>query len=204
VKREELLADAEAPRLKADWIVATTASEVQPDKLRRLETWLINAAPAQDAPNVTLLIDFVPVSAGPSASPFTAGEMLKGEVVLYPSAAPLRGQLATREASERGMSWPQLPQVLDAALRAYETALARLPWLERWPLVASQLTVERSAAQQLVLASEDGIALPIERAQTDELLPLVGAGAVSVVATWDGRFARLLAADTTIGRWYTG
>jgi hypothetical protein len=204
VKREELLADVEAPRLTADWIVAATVSEVQPDKLRRLETWLINAAPAQDAPKVALLIDFVPVSAGPSASPFTAGEVLKGEVVLYPSAAPLRGQLATREASEPGMSWPQLPQGLDAALGAYETALARLPWLERWPLAASQLTMERSAARALVLASGDGIALPIERAQTDELLPLVGAGPISALCTWDGRFARLLAADTAIGRWHTG
>jgi hypothetical protein len=204
VKREELLADAEAPRLKADWIVAATASEVQPDKLRRLETWLINATPAQDAPDVALLIDFVPVSVGPSASPFTAGEVVKGEVVLYPSAAPLRGQLATRETSETGMSWPQLPQGLDGALSAYERALARLPWLERWPLAASQLTVERGAARQLVLASADGIALPIERAQSDELLPLVGADPISALCTWDGRFARLLAADTCIGRWHTG
>jgi hypothetical protein len=35
VKREELLADPEAPRVAADWIVAAVQSEVQPDKLRR-------------------------------------------------------------------------------------------------------------------------------------------------------------------------
>jgi len=204
VKREELLADAEAPRVTADWIVAATASEVQPDKLRRLETWLLNAAPAQDVPGVALLIDFVPVSVGPSASPFTAGEVLTGEVVLYPSAAPLRGQLATREAANTDPAWPALPRGLQAALGAYETALARQPWLDRWPLAASGLTVERVAAQQLVLAGDDGLALPIERTHTDDLLPLVGAGAVSVLCTWDGRFARLLAADTAIGRWHAG
>jgi hypothetical protein len=155
-------------------------------------------------PNVALLIDFVPVSVGPSSSPFTAGETLKGEVVFYPSAAPLRGQLATREAASAGLAWPDLPRGLHAALGGYETALARQPWLERWPLAASQLRVERTAPEQLVLAAEDGIALPIERGQTDDLLPLVGAGAVSVLAAWDGRFARMLAADTSIGRWHEG
>jgi hypothetical protein len=89
-------------------------------------------------------------------------------------------------------------------MNAYETALARLPWLEHWPLAASALRVERSAPRQLVLVGEDGIALPIERAQTDDLLPFVGAGAISALATWDGRCARMLAADTAIGRWHEG
>jgi uncharacterized protein DUF5691 len=118
----------------------------------------------------------VPVSAGPSASPFTAGEVLKGEVVFYPSAAPLRGQLATREAAASGdIPWPALPAGLHTPLSAYDTALARQPWLERWPLAAAQLRLERMTARQLVLAANDGIALPIERGQTDDLLPLVGA-----------------------------
>jgi hypothetical protein len=208
VKREELLADTQAPRVRVDWLVAATISEVQPDKLRRLETWLLSTKPApdapSDAPDVALLIDFVPVAVGPSASPFAAGEVLKGEVVFYPSAAPLRGQLATREAASADTAWPALPGGLQAAMNAYETALARLPWLEHWPLAASALRVERSAPRQLVLVGEDGIALPIERAQTDDLLPFVGAGAISALATWDGRCARMLAADTAIGRWHEG
>jgi hypothetical protein len=202
VKREELLADTAAPRAAADWIVAATHGEVQPDKLRRIETWLLNAAPAEDAPSVALLIDFVPVSVGPSASPFTPGEALRGEVVFYPSAAPLRGQLATREPAPGDLAWPALPHGLHAALTAYEAALAHQPWLERWPLAASQLALERVAPQQLVLAADDGFAVPIERTQTDALLPLLGVGPISVLCTWDGRFARMLAADTAIGRWY--
>jgi hypothetical protein len=202
VKREELLADAEAPRRTTEWIVAATMSEVQPDKLRRIETWLLDAAPAQDHSAVALLIDFVPVSVGPAASPFTPGETLKGEVVFYPSAMPLRGQLATREAASPDIAWPALPQGLQPALVTYETALARQPWLERWPLAASELTVQRIEPQQLVLAADDGFALPIERSQTDELLPLLGIGPVSALCAWDGRFARLLAAETCAGRWH--
>jgi hypothetical protein len=204
VKREELLADAEAPRVSTDWIVAATQSEVQPDRLRRIETWLLDAVPAQDGPNVALLIDFVPVSVGPSTSPFTPGEVLKGEVVFYPSPTPLRGQLAAREAASPNIAWPVLPQGLHAALCAYEAALARLPWLDRWPLAASQLTVERTARRQLVLAGENELALPIERSQTDDLIPMLGIGPISALCTWDGHFAKLLAAETAIGRWHQG
>jgi hypothetical protein len=202
VRREDLLADTGAPRAMTDWIVAATMSEVQPDKLRRIETWLLDATPVAGRPSVALLIDFVPVSVGPSASPFAPGETIRGEVVFYPSAAPLRGQLATRAPAGDQVPWPALPRGLGAALDAYEAALARQPWIERWPLAASELTVERFAPQQLALASDDGVALPIERQQTDDLLPLLGLGPVSALCIWDGRFARLLAADTAVGRWY--
>lgn len=124
--------------------------------------------------------------------------------MFYPSAAPLRGQLATREAGSPDLAWPALPQGLHGALCIWETALARQPWLDRWPLAASHLTVERIAARQLALVSDDGLSLPIERSQSDELLPLLGVGPISALCTWDGRFARLLAAQTAIGRWHEG
>jgi hypothetical protein len=38
--RELLLADATAPRATGIWRVAGAISEIQPDRLRRLETWL--------------------------------------------------------------------------------------------------------------------------------------------------------------------
>lgn len=202
VKREELLADTEALRVSSDWIVAATLSEVQPDKLRRIETWLLNATPAGDAPRVALLIDFVPVSTGPAGSPFTVGEALSGEVVFYPSAAPLRAQLATRSPVSPTAAWPELPDSLEAALGEYEAALARQPWLERWPLAARRLTVERIGPHQLALAAENGLALPLDRSHSQDLRPLLGIGSISALIAWDGRFGRLLAADTAIGRWH--
>jgi hypothetical protein len=202
VKREELLADAEALRVSSDWIVAATLSELQPDKLRRIETWLLNAAPTDTDPRVALLIDFVPVSSGPTGSPFSAGEALSGEVVFYPSAAPLRAQLATRAQASPAVAWPELPASLEDALAAYEAALARQPWLERWPLFACGLTVERIGPHQLVLAADHGPALPLDRVQSQDLRPLLGIGSISALVAWDGRFGRLLAADTAIGYWH--
>ena len=209
IKREELLADAEAPRMSADWIVAATRSEVQPDKLRRLETWLLRAAPTNGAspppdgaPVVALLLDFVPVSGGPAASPFVAGETFWAEIVFYPSATPLRGQLAGRSAARGAAAWPSLPAGLDAALVAYETALARQPWLESWPLGAGGLRVERLSAGRLGLADDCGRALMLDPAQTDALAAMLGLAPISALFTWDGRCATMLAADTPIGRWH--
>lgn len=201
-RREDLLADATAPRVSADWIVAATRSEVQPDKLRRLETWLINASLPDPATRVALLVDFVPVSAGVSASPFVAGETFCAEVVLYPSAAPLRGQLATRTPTSTAPPWPPMPDGLAAALSEYDAALARKPWLESWPLAAGGLTLAQLPTGQLGLADATGLMVPLDHAQADDLIPLLGLEALSALWIWDGRSATLLAADTPIGRWH--
>jgi hypothetical protein len=204
MRREELLADPDAPRVSGDWIVAATRSEIQPDKLRRLETWLLHAIPTENAPAVALLIDFVPVSGGPASSPFIAGEPVAGEVVFYPSATPLRAQLATRSPARANVDWPTFPEGLQSALTTYEAALGRQPWLDYWPLGASGITIERLSASQLALADGRGRMLPLERAQTDALTPMLGLNAISALFTWDGWCAALLAADTPIGRWHEG
>jgi len=137
VRREELLADPDAPRLAGDWIVAATRSEIQPDKLRRLETWLLHSAPVENAPKVALLIDFVPVSGGSATSPFIAGETLAGEVVFYPSATPLRAQLATRSAARERVDWPAFPEVLRSR-HTKAHSVSNLGWnIGRWAPAAS-------------------------------------------------------------------
>jgi hypothetical protein len=202
LRREDLLADEGAPRVTADWIVAATRSEVQPDKLRRLETWLLNAATADPLTRVALLVDFVPLSSGPSAPPFLAGETFSGEVVLYPSMAPLRGQLATRTPVSVPPPWPSMPDGLAVALEEYEAALVRQPWLDSWPLAARGLAVVPIAADQLGLADTSGLTLPLDSSQADNLIPMLGLEPVSALWIWDGRFATLLAADTPLGRWH--
>jgi len=201
VRREELLADATAPRVTATWIVAANLSEVQPDKLRRLETWLVNAAPGEDEPRVAVLIDFVPVSGGAFGFPFEPGECIEGEVVFYPSAAPLRGLLASRKQAGAA-PWPRSPRGLGPALREFASRLGALPWLDGWPLMMEGVAIRTAGKGVLVLADDLGHAIPLERGQVDTLMPMIGLDGLSMLCAFDGRIAQVIAADTPIGRWY--
>jgi hypothetical protein len=223
VRREDLLADAAAPRVSSAWIVAANLAEVQPDRLRRLETWLIRAAPGvetgqegngqvtpiqpdalnHDAPRVAVLMDFVPVSGGAFGFPFEPGELLEGEVVFYPSAAPLRGLLATRKPAEAA-PWPRSAAGVGPALDEFARRLGALPWLDSWPLLMDGVAVLTAGKGALVIADDQGRAVPIASAQVEALTPMLGLAGLSMLCLWDGRTAQVLAADTAIGRWHGG
>jgi hypothetical protein len=208
VKREELLGDAEALRVKAPWMVAAARSEVQPDKLRRLETWLLRLDEQESpAPRFALLLDFIPVSVGVQAAPYMPGELLLAELVFYHSATPLRAQIAAREPvpfdplAEK-LPWPSFPAGLGQALAAYDAALAMQPWLDAWPVAASGTRLVRGEAGGLLFASGDGVALPLNSAQADAALPMLGVENLSIAGLWDGRLLTLFAAETPLGLWY--
>jgi hypothetical protein len=223
VRREELLADSAAPRVTATWIVAANLSEVQPDKLRRLETWLVNAGPGQDArskdspdkdapnkdapgddaPRAAVLIDFVPVSGGAFGFPFEPGECIEGEVVFYPSAALLRGLLATRKPAEAAR-WPRAQRGLGPALEEFARRLGALPWLDGWPLMMDGVAIRTAGKGALVVADDVGRAIPVAHSQVEALTPMLGLDGLSLLCLWDGRIAQVLAADTPIGRWHGG
>ncbi|CCE03870.1 SWIM zinc finger family protein [Bradyrhizobium sp. STM 3809] len=201
VRREELLADATAPRVSSVWIVAANLSEVQPDKLRRLETWLVNASTEPSQPRAAVLIDFVPVSGGGAGFPFAPGDVIDAEVVFYPSAAPLRGLLASRKTSSVA-PWPRPLPGLAPALHDYAATLAALPWLERWPLLLSGVALRTAGKASLGIIDGSGEAIAVERGQREQLMPLLGLDDLSLLCLWDGRVAQVLAADTPLGRWH--
>ena len=210
VKREDLLADAEALRLAAPWMVVATRSEVQPDKLRRLETWLLRLdTPGADAaaPRFALLLDFIPVSTGAQGTPYTPGEILLAELVFYPSATPLRAHIANREPVPfdplaEPPPWPRFPAGLGPALDGYDAVLALQPWLDAWPLAASEVHLVRAGDGGLLVTGGDGVALPLKPAQSEAALPLLGLGPIAVAGLWDGKLFTLFAAQTPLGLWY--
>ncbi|HYC32577.1 MAG TPA: SWIM zinc finger family protein, partial [Gemmatimonadales bacterium] len=58
VKRDELLADPEATRVRATWTTLAVTTELEPDGLRRVETWL--ARNGREEPRCALLLDYFP------------------------------------------------------------------------------------------------------------------------------------------------
>src|SRR5262249_57942678 len=95
---DALLADSHAVRAAGRWHVIATRTEVRPDKLRRVETWLWREGEG-DGLRFALLLDFVPVSVGAASAGFLIGEMVEARLVLYASPVPLRALIATQTSA---------------------------------------------------------------------------------------------------------
>jgi hypothetical protein len=199
VSREALLEDQRAERVAGFWRVVAVLSEVQPDRLRRIETWLR----LEGAGRFALLLDFVPVATGASASGYVAGERLEAELVFYHSAAPLRALVVRSAGAQATGNVLDLPQTrLGEAFAAYEAALQAQPWVVAWPLSFREARVRRAGKSLYVCDADDGAAaLPLLPSQWELVGPLAILERLNAVALWDGRFCTLCWADTELGRW---
>src|SRR5262252_2501297 len=74
VTRDALLNDSAALRVAAKWRVFAVLSEAQPDRLRRVETWLWRESSADRMPAYAVLVDFVPISTGAAAGGDLVGD----------------------------------------------------------------------------------------------------------------------------------
>lgn len=205
VTRESLLADAQAPRTRASWRVIAVVIESQPDRLRRVESWLWNEHAPQStpepAPQQAVLIDFVPVAAGAATSGYAVGDRFDAELVFYRSSVPLRAQIATALQGAQSCADPlHLPHhSLDQSYAQYEDALARLPWLGSFPLSFRNASVRRR--DEKLYLCDDRVALPLQPAQQSHALPLVDAGPLDGIGLWNGYDFMLAWAETRWGRW---
>lgn len=200
ISRDALLGDADALRVSATWMVLAVVSEVQPDKLRRIETWLANLS--GQAPNFAVLIDFVPVSGGAMGSALSVGEIIDAEMVFYPGPVPLRALIGHQKSgAQPGGRWPQPQTDIAAAFALYEAALQARPWLGDWPLELAQVNLRRNG-DTFWLCDERGLAHMRLNKKTSELAaPLLCVGAMDAFGLWDGREFDLKFAETGLGRW---
>jgi SWIM zinc finger len=205
VTREALLADQNAARAEGLWRVVGTISEVQPDKLRRLETWLWHEG-LEAGPRFAVLIDFVPVATGAASSGYSVGDRIEAELVFYPSAVPMRAQIVRPLSGATACGDPlELPeQKLDAAYQDYEEALRRLPWLGVFPMCMRDARLRRHGSQFFLCNRTEGgagTALPLAPAQAALASPLLSCSSLDAVGLWDGSRFTLCWAQTELGRW---
>jgi hypothetical protein len=201
--REALLADESAPRATGLWRVFAAVNEVQPDRLRRLETWLRNEDPAAPRP-FAVLIDYVPVATGAATSGYSVGDRFSAELAFYPSANPLRAQIAKSLSGAETTAEPlQTPnQTLAEAYANYESALAEQPWAGTAPLSFCGCQLRRSGTQLFVTESgATTVALPLQPSQFTQARPLLPLEPFEAIGLWDGYYFTLCWAQTSLGRW---
>ena len=201
--REALLSEEGTVTVGGSWRVAGTLSEVQPDKLRRLETWLWREEPGE-GPRIAALVDFVPVAAGQTKGTYRTGEQIDGTLVFYPSSRPVRALIkeVTSPAQERDSELALGDHNLPRAYSEYEEALATIPWLNVWPLSFADTRLRRNGERLFLCpADSDELALPLISSQSEAASPLLAMEKFSGFALWDGYACRLCLAQTPLGRW---
>ncbi len=197
-ERQVLLDMPGARRVSAGWLVTGAHTEIQPDKLRRVETWLLGKLDGQ--PVNAVLIDFVPVGTGAAISSFLPGDILEAELVFYPSAVPLRAIIANRLDQFQGRLDGMTGCSLGEALKDYTERRAMFPWLAQWPLTLSGARcVEYEGYGLWIIDGADG--LPVSVARQDEVRALTGVDVASITGLWDGSSFAPQMAETSLGRW---
>jgi hypothetical protein len=203
ITREALLSDSEALRVNSKWRVFAVLSEAQPDRLRRIETWLWCESDSDGTPRCGLLIDFVPISTGAATGGYLVGDQINAELIFYRSSIPLRAQITILNKGAEQSSEPlALPtEDLRASYAEYERALAQLPWLGTIPLTFRSANVRRHGEQLYIHDDESGFSLPLHTSQATYALPLASVGPIDGVGLWNGYEFTLAWAETQLGRW---
>jgi hypothetical protein len=198
-----LLNDSQALRIDAKWRVFAVISEAQPDRLRRVETWLCRRRDTDEMPQHAVLIDFLPISTGAAGTGYLIGDRIDAQLSFYPSAIPLRAQIAgLRGGAEQSSEPLELPdERLAGSYGKYERALAQLPWLGTIPLAFRSASVRRSGEQLYLYDGESNLSLPLNTSQVSHALPLASLDSIDGIGLWNGYELTLTWAETKLGRW---
>ncbi len=183
--KDEILA---GPGVQDRWTILGQAFE-EDDRLTVRRTWLWGAQSMRAA----LIVDFA-VGNQPLDTSLVPGMEFQGEVVFYPSGAPLRALVKSRGEGRPTASppGPSGDDGIEANLARFAHALGANPWLPRWPMVLRAARVFRAGDRWLLKQGEE--VLPLSRGfergmQLWRLISVTGGGEATVVVEWDGEEA---------------
>jgi hypothetical protein len=177
LNQDELLAMS---GVRDRWLVVGQHVEDE-EQLRVLRTWLWAAGAGRPA----LALAFA-APGQPLDRSLVPGTALDAELVFFPGAHPLRA-LVKRRHGPPGPLDGMPGNGIGAATAAYAAALARSPWIERFPLALAGVTPLRDGERWLV-RDADGLALPLARrfARGWRLVALSGGRPLALFGEWDG------------------
>lgn len=177
------------------WSVVGQSLEEYDDRLMARKTWLFG----QKTQRFALILDFA-FGEQPFADDWIFASIMEGELVLYPSASPMRAVAKKLEITDRQLC--ELPAAIDFSEMAsrFSDALSRQPWLSEWPvsLAGCRVFLDKN---EFRLADSASFSLKIECPDAIgwRLLAISGGEAVGIFGTWNGRvFQPLSVCNETI------
>ena len=185
------------PAVADRWqVVARSVAEEERFRIQR--SWLVGTATARTA----LILDFVPVGA-PLPAELVPGTVVDADLAFHPGAWPQRALVAALRGEAESMSeWHGSP-TLDEALAGHAAALATNPWLDRLPMVLSDVVpVAREAGWRARDTSGAAGDLRVDEAGWWTLAAVSGGRPVGLAGEWQDGALRPLSvwADRRLGR----
>jgi hypothetical protein len=113
-----------------------------------------------------------------------AGTTIDADLAFYPGAQPLRALVADRHGVPAYK--PPAGTTIDGLLGEYAAALARDPWLDRWPAVLCEVRPARHDGRWH-LVDDAGVAVPLAPADPWRLLAASGGRPMTVAGEWTPR-----------------
>jgi len=185
VSAEEVLA---GPAVRDRWQVLGVRDEPENDLLVR-RVWLRGAQTGRAA----LVLSF----AGPGqvfVTDLVPGTALDADLCFYPEN--VRVLIARRYAPAAPITSVAGALPVPAAMREYAQALARDPWLERWPMVLADVVPVKAGDRWCLTAGGDGVPLDPAAGAPWRLVAAAGGRPVVVAGEWTAAGLRPLSVWT--------
>jgi hypothetical protein len=184
--RVELLVEEreQSNRVMRDcWLVLGQSVEEE-EKLRVSRSWLWGRTSDRSA----LILQFA-YGNQPFDLHLMPGSTFEAELVFFESAYPLRALIKTR--SDVSTSLDLLPgcEAIDAAIAAYINAIARNPWLERFPMsIQNVIPIQIESAWSIRDRAGKLLPIPNHFERNWSLLALSGGHPITIFGEWNGRY----------------
>jgi hypothetical protein len=157
------------------------------DRLRVQRTWLHGVRSGRAA----LVLQFAP-SHQRFASTLAPGEIWDATLAFWPSAYPQRALIHSRHTTAPlGKGLPGITRI-EAFLAGFSAALARQPWLDRFPCLLREVVPVPSREGAWRIRDAEGAALPLLPGDHWLLAALSGGHPLDLSAEWNGKALRPL------------
>ncbi len=188
VNQDELLSSV--PGLSDDWLVLDSRTEEdEKTGLRTQTNWLWGKASKRAAQILQFAFRTQPLDLS-----LVPGLVLRGNLVYFPGASPLRAVFREKQPTEASFT-PEGFALFSVFLEAYAAALGQNPWLEVFPIVLEKvIPVKREQNWLLCDSRKQAVPLQMRFSHPWELFALSGGHPLTVFGLWDGRALAPLAA----------
>ncbi len=163
-------------RVRDRWYVAG-ARDAEQEHLVTRRVWLRGL----DTGRPALVLSFA-APGRPLDASLVPGGTLDAELAFHPGAQPLRALVAARHGAP--VLVPPRGTTVAGLLREYADALARDPWLDRWPALLERVRPAGAGSGGSHLVDEHGDALPLSTADPWRLLAVSGGRPLTVAGEW--------------------